>query len=474
MASFPYQDSFRIRTVTCFVCLRASDFATSSTSSIASQDSGLARKVQCASDFLRKAEHALTSAGYTVQTLRIATNPFGEWMIRGATSPDESSTVFCQQLDELDSLLDRCNIQFCSLGPAVTIDDVQRHVVEIVAATRPRFSCSAILQQNDVVMARQCAATILQLSRLGASPNAVDGENDNNNMGLGNFRFAVAASVVDCIPFFPVAKAAATTTAIGKNDPVDDCGNCYKFSIGLENGVLAHRLLAHAKSIRNIPTVFGEGMAAALAPIQQICRDRLATITTGTPIVATVGDCNNDTIACNRKQSFEFVGIDTSLNPSLDQDGSIAAAIECLEEVCTFGGLGTLAAAATVTQTLQSLQGIQHCGYSGIMLPVCEDTRLSELTVTTATSNGSPSSPPLSISSLLSISQVCGVGIDTVPIPGDCTVSQIASLLLDVTGIAHRWSKSLSCRVFPIAGKGVGEWSTFDSPFLVNAQILPL
>jgi uncharacterized protein len=117
-----------------------------------------------------------------------------------------------------------------------------------------------------------------------------------------------------------------------------------------------------------------------------------------------------------------------------------------------------------VTQALQSLPGIVNCGYSGLMLPVCEDRRLAELT----------SLSRLSIATLLSISQVCGVGVDTVPIPGDATLSDIASLLLDVAGIAHRWNKCLSCRVFPVAGKSVGEWTNFDSPYLIDAQILPL
>ena len=129
---------------------------------------------------------------------------------------------------------------------------------------------------------------------------------------------------------------------------------------------------------------------------------------------------------------------------------------------------GTLAAAATITQTLQSLPGIQNCGYSGLMLPLCEDRRLAELI------SSSSSISALRISNLLSISQVCGVGVDTVPIPGDCSEKELASLLLDVAGMAHRWKKSLSCRVFPVAGKLAGEWTTFDSPYMVNARILPL
>jgi uncharacterized protein len=182
-----------------------------------------------------------------------------------------------------------------------------------------------------------------------------------------------------------------------------------------------------------------------LTPLQKICLDQLS------------------------DNEFEFIGIDTSLNPSLDAGGSIATAIECLDEVDVFGGPGTLAASSIITQTLQSLPGIRHCGYSGIMLPVCEDYRLAELTHTSNNSNYT-----LRILDLLSISQVCGVGIDTVPIPGDCSEKELASLLLDVAGLAHRWKKSLSCRVFPVVGKKAGELTSFDSPFMVNARIMSL
>jgi len=157
-------------------------------------------------------------------------------------------------------------------------------------------------------------------------------------------------------------------------------------------------------------------------------------------------------------EGFEFVGIDTSLNPSLDEGGSVAKAIETLDEVESFGGPGTLSAVATITQSLQSLPNI--CGYSGLMLPLCEDQRLVELA--------------LPISQLLSISQVCGVGVDTVPVPGDCSETELACLLLDVAGLAHRWEKSLSCRVFPVPGKQAGDWTDFDSPYMVNAKILPI
>jgi uncharacterized protein (UPF0210 family) len=191
--------------------------------------------------------------------------------------------------------------------------------------------------------------------------------------------------------------------------------------------------------LASIPTTFADGMAAALAPLQKICNDE------------------------QQQDNWKFLGIDTSLNPALDSEhGSVAAALETLQEVETFGGPGTVAAAAAVTQALQSLPGIKTTGYCGFMLPVCEDLRLAEL------------STSLRISNLLSISAVCGVGVDTVPLSGDVSASKLTSLLLDVVNLAARWNKPLSCRVFPVPGASVGETTQFDSPYLCNSQIFQI
>jgi uncharacterized protein (UPF0210 family) len=155
---------------------------------------------------------------------------------------------------------------------------------------------------------------------------------------------------------------------------------------------------------------------------------------------------------------IQYLGIDTSLNPSLDDGGSVAEAIECLDEVEVFGNPGTMAAAAAVTTALQSIPDIQTTGYRGLMLPVLEDRRLAELET-------------LTIQKLLCISSVCGVGIDTVPIPGDVSEKSLASIILDVAALACRWNKPLSCRVFPVPSRLAGMDTTFDSPYMCNSTI---
>ena len=244
----------------------------------------------------------------------------------------------------------------------------------------------------------------------------------------------------------------------------------------MENGALLKDLLLNdaGQSIANIlppkkasstsssNSSFAAGFADAVRPIQTICE---------TFVKSWEDDSSSSSTA-----SLEYIGLDASFNPSLDDGGSVAAAVEVLKEVPRgFGGAGTIAATAAMTTAIQTRLpgnqnedgfgfGIKLTGYNGLMLPLCEDQRLAQLA-----SNGK-----LRMTDLLNVSSVCGVGIDTVPVPGDANIDELTSLYLDVAGLAERWNKPLSCRVFPVPNKTVGDMTTFDSPFLVNSKVLSL
>ena len=63
---------------------------------------------------------------------------------------------------------------------------------------------------------------------------------------------------------------------------------------------------------------------------------------------------------------------------------------------------------------------IRLVGYSGLMLPVMEDVILAE--------RAAQQPPSFSLRDLLTFSSVCGVGLDTVPVPGDVTPGQVAAV----------------------------------------------
>jgi uncharacterized protein (UPF0210 family) len=327
------------------------------------------------------------------------------------------------RLNLLNFLLAEHDIQFCSVGPAETLEEITTLCPQIIASS-PFFSCSANV--TDVKSATAASQCILTISKLDKAPYLTG--------GMGNFRFCAAASCKPFIPFFPAAKS------LLQNDD-----GLVGIALGLENGALEKSLLKESKSIANIKSVFRNGMASTLLPLQAISEK------------------------VSQELSCPYLGIDSSLNPSLDSGGSVAEAIETLEEVRgNFGGRGTLAAAAAVTTSLQSLPGIKLAGYCGLMLPVCEDRRLSPLA-----SMDDPADR-LRITDILSVSSVCGVGIDTIAISGDCEEAGLTSLILDVAGVAGRWNKSLSCRVFPIPGHVEGDKTAFDSPYLCNCRVLAL
>jgi uncharacterized protein (UPF0210 family) len=424
---------FKVRAITAFVKLEARDFVTKADHNGSKTTSGIVTKMQQCNELLLHVASVLSKEGYIVQTLRIATNPFGEWLLDMDAAGNYDNDVSRQRLQMLDDLLVQYNVPFCALGPARNVSEIA--VCPKIIAMSPRFSCSASVNATDVTCAAAAAECILQISQLGQLEEGTG--LDYLVGGLGNFRFCTISSCSPYIPFFPAAQAGSIH---------EDNDGTIHFAIGLENGALVRHHLNDCKSIANISTIFSQGMTQALLPLQTLCDE-----------------------AAKQLGFSTYLGIDSSLNPSLDDGGSIAQAIELLEEVQRpFGGPGTLAAAAALTTAIQSLPNIQLTGYCGLMLPLCEDQRLAEL------ASADDSSKRLQIHQLLNISNVCGVGVDTVPVAGDCSTSKLAALILDVAAIAGRWNKSLSCRVFPVPGGMTGDYTTFDSPYLCNARILDL
>jgi hypothetical protein len=118
---------------------------------------------------------------------------------------------------------------------------------------------------------------------------------------------------------------------------------------------------------------------------------------------------------------------------------------------------------ATITSALRDIS-VKKVGYSGVMMPVMEDTRLAQLW----------GEGGLTMDQLLAYSSVCGTGLDTVPLPGDVTTQQLERIIGDVATLSVKLAKPLSARLLPIAGAKAGDQTTFDDPNLVNTVIQPL
>ena len=116
-----------------------------------------------------------------------------------------------------------------------------------------------------------------------------------------------------------------------------------------------------------------------------------------------------------------------------------------------------------VTAAIKDIK-VKRTGYSGLMLPILEDWRLSQ-----RWSEGT-----ISLDALLSYS---GCLRDR---PRHHTLARRhhrgspRSIIGDMASLAFKWHKPLSARLLPVAGKGPGDMTEFDDPYLVNATIQPI
>jgi len=156
-------------------------------------------------------------------------------------------------------------------------------------------------------------------------------------------------------------------------------------------------------------------------------------------------------------KGWQFMGVDPT--PAPLGDVSIGAAIETYTGA-KFGSSGTMTAALAITTAVKAVP-VSQVGYSGLMVPVMEDQRLAQRWAegTYNTDN------------LLAYSAVCGTGLDTVPYPGDISAAQMERIYGDVASLSWKWKKPLSARLQPVAGKGAGDRTHFESRFLFNTTL---
>ena len=124
------------------------------------------------------------------------------------------------------------------------------------------------------------------------------------------------------------------------------------------------------------------------------------------------------------------------------------------------GTPGSLSAAFAITSAVKRVPVLQ-AGYSGLMLPVLEDSVLAK-----RWEEGT-----ISRDSLMSYSSVCSTGLDAVPLPGDIALHDVENIIADMASLAVKWHKPLSARLLPVAGRHAGEMTEFGSPYLVNIRI---
>lgn len=357
--------------------------------------------------FLKQSKTAYEQAGYEVQTLRIATQPFTEY------TRDLSDVEAYKFLRDLDRLAETENF-LIAVGPAM------QHTGERIdpAVVLARALAPATHMNGSIIMAGEDG---IHWDAVGASASVIEFLSQHSPRSKANFSFAATAFVPPGTPFFPAAYNA---------------GNDHQFAIGLQSANVVAEALASTHDPAAAERAIVEKLGAYAKSIEEISRG----------IAQTSG--------------WQYEGID--LSPAPMKRDSIGAAIESFTGAW-FGSSGTLMAAALITHAVQSIP-VARVGYSGLMLPVMEDT-----TIARRWGEGS-----LSLDALLSYSAVCGTGLDVIPMPGHVTHAQLVRILGDVASLAVKWHKPLSARLLPIAGKDAGDRTEFDDPMLVNTLLRPL
>jgi uncharacterized protein len=151
------------------------------------------------------------------------------------------------------------------------------------------------------------------------------------------------------------------------------------------------------------------------------------------------------------------MGVDPT--PAPMGDVSIGAAMESYTGA-KFGSSGTMTAALIITTAVKAVP-VKQIGYAGLMVPVMEDKLLAK-----RWAEGT-----YNTDSLLAYSAVCGTGLDTIPLPGDVSIDQIARMLGDVASLAWKWRKPLSARLLPVKGKKAGDSTEFHDQYLFNTTL---
>ena len=348
---------------------------------------------------------------FAVQSTRLALPPFPNWW-----EPAQLTTNVIQSFAiELAQRCQSAGFDYISLGPVqlAHADDWLEVIPDLLSATSVLFTAVEIADahgQISLLRCRQMARIIQQASRI-------------TNDGFGNLYLAALANCPPGSPFFPVAYSS---------------GGSPTFALAVEGADLVRKAFQSANNLDDARANLITAVEIAAVEITAVA-DKLA---------AEYG------IPCH--------GIDFSLAPYPTAAKSLAGGMEDLG-LPHVGASGSLFAAAFITDALGKAK-FRRCGFSGLMLPVLEDAVLADRAARGA----------VTLSDLLSYAAVCGVGLDTIPLPGDISEASLSAILLDVAALSVRLNKPLTARLMPLPGLKAGDLVSFDFPYFADSRVMPV
>ena len=304
-------------------------------------------------------------------------------------------------------------VDYVSLGPVELdhSDDWLDLIPAVIGAGSNLFASVTIASQDGR----------LSLARCQAMARCIQQVSTVYRDGFGNLFMGALAGVGPGHPFLPASYHGGGPT---------------HFAIAVESGDLALAAIEAAATL-------DEARANLVAVIE-----------------STAAEITPTAEALSREFDIAFSGLDFSLAPYPTPDRSLAGAMEALG-LAHVGAPGSLFAAAFITEAIDRAR-FPRTGFSGLMLPVLEDAVLAQRAA----------EGRLSLNDLLVYSAVCGVGLDTVPLPGDTDEASLAGILLDTAALSARLRKPLVARLMPLPGLVAGDPTAFDFEYFAPSRVM--
>lgn len=270
-------------------------------------------------ELARAGKEAFRSAGYYVQSTRLATTPFPLFK-----PPSKDLVAYIQALEETATGHD---FSYLSVGPASPERlDFYSLLRRILEATHNTFCTGSLTTRRGEISLpaiQACAEAIVKHATITSD-------------GFTNLRFAATANMKPCCPFFPAGFAGGSQPA---------------YALAIESADLAVTAFKDAKNLARAKKNLLDTIEKHARNLLRICKD------------------------LSKNFHAKFMGFDFSLAPFPEEGNSIAGALERLG-VSAFGTAGSLAAAAFLAGTLDEGRW-KKTGYNGLMLPVLEDSILA-------------------------------------------------------------------------------------------------
>lgn len=382
------------------------------------------KEIEKASQFCLSLANRFAQQGYQVQSIRIVTNAFSEYIDTTNLQSARNDLSFIRSLLN-DIKSDGLRIRF-AIGEAKN-----SHEIALLPELIKEFGDLC----NACVNVPVDEFSLLDKSLIDDSVKAIQKIANITERGEGNFNFTVNFNCQPLIPYFP---ASYHDSALGN-----------QYVVGFETPDLLVKVLSDFNQ-----------ESSFLSTQEELKQQQILMAKALQFHASQVADIIEKFEQTENQNHFKFAGIDSSAAPSKD----CASMVDVYQQlgVPYFGAAGTVEASALLTRVFKSVTALPLVGFSGLMLAVTEDAGLAQGTV-----NGQ-----YDIRSLLTYSAVCGIGLDTVPIPGDTPADKIAGLMADTGTMAFRLNKPLTVRLFPVPGLQAGELTQFESDDLCNCAVM--